>query len=94
MNNLFTPMIIAGILMPGLAVQADDHTEPDIRDSIVKIYTIHNRPDYYNPWSMQGTRSSTGSGCVIRGKKILTNAHVVSDQTFVQVRRHGEFKRY
>lgn len=68
--------------------------EVDVRDSIVKIYTIHNRPDYYNPWSMQGPRSSTGSGCVIKGKKILTNAHVVSDQTFIQVRRHGTFRRY
>lgn len=77
-----------------LSVSARDLAEADLRDSIVKIYTIHNRPDYYNPWSMQGTRSSTGSGCIIRGKKILTNAHVVSDQTFVQVRRHGEFKRY
>lgn len=73
---------------------ADAPAERDVRDSIVKIYTIQNRPDYYNPWSMQGPRAGTGSGCVIEGKKILTNAHVVGDQTFVQVRRYGEAKRY
>ncbi|MBU0679159.1 MAG: trypsin-like peptidase domain-containing protein [Verrucomicrobia bacterium] len=66
----------------------------DVREAIVKIYTIHNRPDYYNPWSMQGPRGSTGSGCIIEGNKILSNAHVVSDQTFIQVRRHGEAKKY
>jgi S1-C subfamily serine protease len=87
-------LLFAAVFSAGSSLRAQELPEQDIRDSIVKIYTIHNRPDYYNPWSMQGTRSSTGSGCVIKGKKILTNAHVVSDQTFVQVRRHGEFKRY
>ncbi|MBP7830559.1 MAG: trypsin-like peptidase domain-containing protein [Kiritimatiellae bacterium] len=66
----------------------------DVRDSIVKIYTVHNTPDYFNPWSMRGPFSSTGSGCVIPGKRILTNAHVVGDQTFIQVRRNGEARRY
>ena len=66
----------------------------DVKDAIVKIYTIQNSPDYYNPWSMRGPEASTGSGCVIKGKKILTNAHVVGDQTFIQVRRYGDAKRY
>lgn len=66
----------------------------DIRDSIVKIYTVHNTPDHYNPWSMRGPYTSTGSGCLIRGKRILTNAHVVRDQTFIQVRLFGEAQRY
>ncbi len=66
----------------------------DVREAIVKIYTIRNVPDYYNPWSMRGPQGSTGSGCVIKGRKILTNAHIVSDQTFIQVRRYGESKRY
>ncbi|MBU1693789.1 MAG: trypsin-like peptidase domain-containing protein [Verrucomicrobia bacterium] len=66
----------------------------DVRDSIVKIYTVFNTPDYFNPWSMRGPKNSTGSGCVIRGRRILTNAHVVEDQTFIQVRRNGDAKRY
>jgi S1-C subfamily serine protease len=66
----------------------------DVREAIVKIYTVHNVPDYYNPWNMRGPQSSTGSGCIIEGKRILTNGHVVRDQTFVQVRRFGESRRY
>jgi S1-C subfamily serine protease len=66
----------------------------DIRGAIVKIYTVHNVPDYYNPWNMRGTQSSTGSGCIIDGNRILTNGHVVRDETFIQVRRFGESRRY
>lgn len=33
-------------------------------------------------------------GFVIPGKKILTNAHVVADQTFVLVRKHGSPTKY
>ena len=65
-----------------------------VRDAIVKIYTVHNRANYYNPWSMYGPRRTTGSGCVIKKNRILTNAHVVSDQTFIQVRKNGDPDRY
>jgi S1-C subfamily serine protease len=67
--------------------------ERDPSESIVKIYTVVNSPDYYDPWFMRSPNSGTGSGCIIKGKKILTNAHVVSDETFIQVRRYGEAKR-
>lgn len=66
----------------------------DIREAIVKVYVVSNSPDYYNPWSMQGPRSASGSGCIIENNLILTNAHVVSDNTFLQVRKYGETKRH
>lgn len=66
----------------------------DLKDAIVKIYSVVNIPDYYNPWSMRGTASGTGSGAILKGRKILTNAHVVGNQTFIQVRRYGEARRY
>lgn len=68
--------------------------DADVKGAIVKIYTYHDVPDYQNPWSRRGTFASTGSGCIIKGKRILTNAHVVSDETFIQVRRYGDPKRY
>ncbi len=66
----------------------------DVREAIVKVYTVSNSPDYYNPWSMQGPRSSSGSGCIIENNLIMTNAHVVSNQTFLQVRKYGDTQRY
>jgi len=66
----------------------------DIRDSMVKIYSVQNKPDYDNPWNMDGPESGNGSGCVISGNRILTNAHVISDQTFIQIRLYGQSKKY
>ena len=65
----------------------------DIRDSMVKIYSVQNSPDYNNPWNMAGPEPVSGSGCIIEGNRILTNAHVISDQTFIQVRLHGHSKK-
>ncbi len=65
-----------------------------IKESIVKIYTVCNRYNYYEPWQMRGQRRGTGSGCIISGNRILTNAHVIADQTFVQVKRAGQSKKY
>ena len=74
---------------PGLAANG-----ADVRGSMVKIYTVQTRPDYFNPWDMYSPSEITGSGCVIQGNLILTNAHVVSDQTFIQVRLHGRPERH
>jgi len=82
-------IIVLSALIP-LSTQARE----DIKDAIVKIYTSSSQPDYYNPWSMMSSSQGTGSGCIIAGRKILSNAHVVSYQTFVQVRRHGDARRY
>lgn len=67
---------------------------PEIREAIVKVYAVYNSPDYFNPWSMKGPRTRTGSGAIIQDGLILTNAHIVSDVTFLQVRRYGETIRY
>jgi len=69
-------------------------SSPAITDAIVKIYTVQSHPDYWNPWNVGSPISLTGSGCILKGRKIMTNAHVVSDGTFIQVRRNGQSKRF
>ncbi len=41
-----------------------------------------------------GVQEITGSGCIIQGNRILTNAHVVNQNTFIQVRRESSQKKY
>ena len=65
-----------------------------IQDAIVKIYVVNNEPDYYSPWRMLDTDNLSGSGAIISGNQILTNAHVIANYTFVQVRRYGKAKRF
>ena len=86
-------MMAFGLIMVSVA-GADGGATVDVRDSIVKVFAVQNRPDYTNPWNMFGSASVSGSGCVIKGNLILTNAHVVSDQTFIQVRSFGNSKKY
>ena len=63
------------------------------KQAIVKIYTVSKVPNYLEPWSSTMRRSS-GSGAIISGNRILTNAHVVANNTFIEVQRYGERKRY
>ncbi|XP_058215562.1 protease Do-like 10, mitochondrial [Rhododendron vialii] len=63
-------------------------------DSVVKIFTISSSPNYALPWQNKSQRDSMGSGFVVAGKRILTNAHVVADCTFVLVRKHGSPTKY
>jgi len=65
----------------------------EIDKSIVKIYTVSKNPDYLEPWNSTVSRSS-GSGSIISGNRILTNAHVVANQTFLEVKKYGDPKRY
>ena len=65
-----------------------------IANSIVKIYTTYDQPNYFRPWQMRGQQNRIGSGSIIAGNRILTNAHVVSDHTFIRVRRAGQAEKY
>jgi S1-C subfamily serine protease len=60
--------------------------ETDVRESVVKVFATRRAPDLARPWSKQSPQEATGSGVVIAGRRILTNAHVVlyASQIFVQ----------
>lgn len=63
-------------------------------DAIVRIRTTYTKPDYFRPWQMQSQALRTGSGCVIEGNRILTNAHVISDASYIEVRLTGSPDRF
>ncbi|MFT4553658.1 MAG: S1-C subfamily serine protease [Chlamydiales bacterium] len=66
----------------------------DVKESIVKIFTTHQRYSYSTPWQSPLQDQSSGSGCVIAGNLILTNAHVVANQVFVQVTGFSKSEMY
>jgi S1-C subfamily serine protease len=69
-------------------------TQEDItKQAIVKIYTVSKKLNYQEPWA-SSMRQSTGSGAIIDNNYILTNAHVVANETFLEVQRYGQRKRY
>ncbi|MBF0384550.1 MAG: trypsin-like peptidase domain-containing protein [Candidatus Omnitrophica bacterium] len=66
----------------------------DITDSVIKVFATKNPMDYLKPWQSKGIGQAGGSGCIIEGNKIMTNAHVVQDSTFVQVKKNADPKKY
>ncbi|HSF57248.1 MAG TPA: serine protease, partial [Candidatus Binatia bacterium] len=62
------------------------HAQDKIRDLVVRIHAVHHAPDVLRPWTRNRPQQVKGSGVVIDGKRILTNAHVVryASQIYVQ----------
>jgi S1-C subfamily serine protease len=56
-----------------------------VENSVVKVFSTLRRPDPYKPWEKMTPQDVTGSGVIIEGKRILTNAHVVGYASQVQV---------
>lgn len=57
---------------------------------MVRISTTAQQPDYLVPWNPGNVGSGVGAGFVISGKRIMTNAHVVSNATFITVVKEGD----
>src|SRR5262245_39038929 len=58
--------------------------------SIIRIVNFAQRGDWNTPWEVSGVRPSSGSGFVIKGGLILTNAHVVSDARLLLLYLHND----
>lgn len=82
-------LILTAVLWNGAA-----DTQDNISNSVVKIYTVSSTYSYENPWQMSGQSKGTGSGCIIDGNRILTNAHVISNSTFLQVKKAGQADKF
>jgi S1-C subfamily serine protease len=61
---------------------------------VVKVYVQSLETRYSSPWDGGRVEAFSGSGFVIAGQRILTNAHVIAGATLVEVRRHGEADRF
>ena len=81
------------LLLSTVFLTAQTEQEDITKQAIVKIYTTAKIPNYLSPWT-SSMRSGTGSGAIIEGGFILTNAHVVANQAFLEVERYGQRKRY
>jgi S1-C subfamily serine protease len=75
-------------------VIAPSYAQQDLKKAIVKIYTVYSEYDYDMPWQLSKQQRAVGSGCIISGNRVLTNAHVVADRTFIQVKRAGDAQKY
>jgi S1-C subfamily serine protease len=82
------------IIVNATSIKVKKNNIRKFKNSIIKIFAMRSRPNYSQPWQNYPQGASTGSGFVISGNRILTNAHIVANQTFMMVRKPGEQKKY
>ena len=56
-----------------------------VENSVVKVFSTVRYPDYFRPWAKESPSQISGTGVVIEGKRILSNAHVVNYASQVQI---------
>jgi S1-C subfamily serine protease len=83
--------IISTILLLGL-VSVGHAAEPE--RSVIQILMFQQEPDWSAPWRSDAVRRAGGSGFVIKGRRIMTNAHVVSWARQIIVRKYQDPKPY
>jgi S1-C subfamily serine protease len=66
----------------------------DPERSVIQIFTFAQQPIWDAPWRFDAVRRMGGSGFVIKGKRIMTNAHVVSWGKQIIVRRYQDPRPY
>ncbi|XP_077237809.1 protease Do-like 9 [Tasmannia lanceolata] len=63
-------------------------------DAVVKVFCVHTEPSFSLPWQMKRQYSSSSSGFVIGGRRVLTNVHSVEHHTQVKLKKRGSDSKY
>lgn len=77
------------VLISGFTAAAEEMRH-DPLNAVVKIETVSTTPNYGLPWQNRAQQSSSGSGVVLGGRQIITNAHNVADGTLITVRKQND----
>ncbi len=81
-------ILLSGLMLSFSAVAAD------VRHSVVQVFNQGRNINFQYPWQNGDISSDYGTGVIIAGNRILTNAHVVDNSLQLQVRKVGSDKKY
>ncbi|HTB62824.1 MAG TPA: trypsin-like peptidase domain-containing protein [Opitutales bacterium] len=74
---------------PAAATDAAAPAPDGVEKSVVKIFATTRYPDVFKPWTKQPPREISGTGVIIDGHRILTNAHMVLYTSQIQLQANG-----
>src|ERR1700683_836081 len=77
---------------PPLGTPLPEGSEPE--KSVVQIFTSYQEPNWSAPWIFDLPHRASGTGFLIDGNRIMTNAHVVAWTTQLIVRKYHDPKPY
>ncbi|RZA14115.1 MAG: PDZ domain-containing protein, partial [Proteobacteria bacterium] len=67
---------------------------PKLDESILRIYSYVQKPDFDSPWTTRQSERIAHMGLVVAGDKILVSAYAVRSAKHFEAERIGESKRY
>jgi S1-C subfamily serine protease len=85
-RKIITTLLLLGLARLGFATE--------LERSVIQILIFHQTPDWTAPWRFDAVQRAGGSGFVIKGKRIMTNAHVVSWAREILVRKFQDPRPY
>jgi len=92
---LSTRLLFADVLpTPPSAASTPAIPVPSIHRSLARITTTSQDPNYREPWAAGAISGGVGTGLIIDGQRILTNAHVVSNARFLTVQKEDDPRKY
>ena len=96
MINIKTLKITALIVTFLLFSAASSETLDEITysKSVVLIRGVHQDFNHITPWKQTAMSQGLGSGFIIEGNRILTNAHNVANYKYVELKKQNLAKRY
>ncbi|KAJ6375588.1 hypothetical protein OIU77_000548 [Salix suchowensis] len=87
------PPIVNGEIGVAPPVEGVNRVVPEM-DAVVKVFCVHTEPNLSLPWQRKRQYSSSSSGFVICGRRVLTNAHSVEHYTQVKLKKRGSDTKY
>jgi S1-C subfamily serine protease len=83
LGNLLLTLLLCAVPCGRQTVAVE---EPSITDSVVRVIVTRREPNLGQPWTRSAPMDASGTGFVIAGNRLVTNAHVVSyaSQIYVQ----------
>ncbi len=73
---------------------AEEGDISQIRKGVIKITVMEQTPDYTVPWNPGRMSQKMGTGFIIEGNRILTNAHLASNARFLAVEKEGDSRKH
>ena len=100
MKKTFTPLLLllTSLLLSQTSAgqeAASVFSPPSkIEDSVVMISVVKQDLNYVTPWKQKSMTRGVGSGFVISGNRILTNAHNISNQKYIEIKKQNSARKY
>ena len=93
-ETCFLILLITGGFWLCQAQDPPAESSANYEKSVVMIMAVNQDYDYTTPWKKGPMARGVGSGFIIDGDRILTNAHNVANQRYIEVKKQNYAQRY